>query len=89
MMKIAAAELAPRKIRVNAVSPGPIKTKILEKIGLSGEQLDSLKSDIVQRIPLLQMGEAADVGKLVAYLSGEASAFITGAEILMDGGMSL
>jgi len=89
VMKIAAVELAPRRIRVNAVSPGPIATEILKKQGLTEEELTGLKEWIIGRVPLQQMGKAADVGKMVVHLSAEASAFITGAEFLMDGGMSL
>ena len=89
MMKIAAVELAPRNIRVNAVSPGPIETEILSKQGYSEEQLKGLHEWIIERVPLSQMGKASDVGKMVVHLSSEKSAFITGAEFLMDGGMSL
>jgi NAD(P)-dependent dehydrogenase (short-subunit alcohol dehydrogenase family) len=89
VMKIAAVELAPRKIRVNSVSPGPIETEILNKVGFDETQLKEVKEWIVGRIPLKKMGKASDVGKMVAYFCGEASSFITGAEIIMDGGMSL
>ena len=88
-MKIAALELAPRKIRVNSVSPGPIETEIMNKVGLDETQLKEIKEWIVGRVPLKKMGSAGDVGKMVAYFCGEASSFITGAEIIMDGGMSL
>ncbi len=88
-MKIAAVELAPRGIRVNAISPGPKDTEILKKQGLNEEQLGALKTWIVDRIPLKYMGRSADVGKMVVHLAGEASAFITGSEFIMDGGMRL
>jgi NAD(P)-dependent dehydrogenase (short-subunit alcohol dehydrogenase family) len=89
VMKIAAVELAPRKIRVNSVSPGPIETEILNKVGFDATQLKEVKEWIVGRVPLKKMGSASDVAKMVAYFCGEASSFITGAEIIMDGGMSL
>jgi len=88
-MKIAAVELAPRKIRVNSISPGPIETEIMNKVGFDETQLKEVKEWMVGRIPLKKIGDAADVGKMVAYFCGEASSFITGAEIIMDGGMSL
>jgi NAD(P)-dependent dehydrogenase (short-subunit alcohol dehydrogenase family) len=44
---------------------------------------------MIERIPLRKIGAADDVAKMVAYFAGEASGFITGAEIVMDGGMSL
>lgn len=89
VMKIAAVELAPRKIRVNAVSPGPTETEILNKAGYSEEELSGVKAWIIDNVPLRKMGKASDVGKMVAHLSGEGSSFITGAEFIMDGGMSL
>lgn len=89
VMRIAAVELAPRGIRVNAVSPGPIETEILNKAGYTEEVLTMIKTSLPQRIPLKKMGKAGDVAKLVAHLSREESSFITGSEFLMDGGMSL
>jgi NAD(P)-dependent dehydrogenase (short-subunit alcohol dehydrogenase family) len=89
IMKIAALELAPRKIRVNSVSPGPTETEVMKKVGLDEETVKSIMDVVVDRIPLKQMGTAADVAKMVSYISSEASVFITGADIIMDGGMVL
>ncbi|MDB5112431.1 MAG: short-chain dehydrogenase [Mucilaginibacter sp.] len=89
VMKTAAVELAPRKIRVNSVSPGPTQTEILNKVGFNEEQLKSVNEWMIDRIPLKKIGKAEDVGKMVAFFCGEAASFITGAEIIMDGGMSL
>ncbi len=89
IMKIAAVELAPRSIRVNAVSPGPHETEILNKAGYTEEQLEGVKTWILDRIPLRKMGKAGDVAKMVVHLSSKESSLITGAEFLMDGGMSL
>jgi NAD(P)-dependent dehydrogenase (short-subunit alcohol dehydrogenase family) len=88
-MKIAALELAPRKIRVNAVSPGPIETDLLKKQGLTDEQVLGIKEWIIDRVPLQHMGSAIDIGKMVAHLSGSESSFVAGSEFIMDGGMSL
>lgn len=88
--KTAAAELAPRKIRVNTVSPGPIKTDIIAKSGFDEATVNSIKSHLInEAIPLRKMGEAEDVAKLVTYLCEDGASFITGAEIIMDGGMTL
>ena len=89
VMRIAALELAQRGIRVNAVSPGPTETEILNKIGLDEAELKALHEWIIERIPLKKMGTADDVAKMVAYFCGEQAKFITGAEVVMDGGMSL
>jgi len=89
VMRIAALELAPRGIRVNAVSPGPTETEILNKIGLDEAALKGLHDWMIERIPLKKMGAADDVAKMVAYFCGDQAKFITGAEVVMDGGMSL
>lgn len=90
IMKTAAAELAPRKIRVNAVSPGPIKTLVMDKAGLSQEALASVKEALPQMIPFKRMGEPDEVGNLVAYLADNTlSGFITGSEFTIDGGFTL
>ncbi|MBB5395260.1 SDR family oxidoreductase [Mucilaginibacter sp. AK015] len=89
VMRIAALELAPRKIRVNAVSPGPTQTEILNKLGLDQTARKGLDDWMIGQIPLKKIGTADDVAKMVAYFCGDAASFITGAEIIMDGGMSL
>lgn len=87
--KTAAAELAPRKIRVNIVSPGPTKTEVMTKMGLDDAALKQIHEHLVDAIPLKKMGAAEDVAKLVIYLSDEAATFVTGSEIIVDGGLTL
>lgn len=89
VMKIAAVELAPRKIRVNSVSPGPTETEVMKKVGLDETTVKSIMDVVVDRIPLKQMGASEDVAKMVSHLSSDASKFITGADFIMDGGMVL
>ncbi|WP_421830433.1 SDR family NAD(P)-dependent oxidoreductase [Larkinella sp.] len=83
--KIAALELASRKIRVNTVSPGPIATEIMHKIGLD----DHLEKQLVNSIPLSRLGKAEEVADLITYLSRDESAYITGSNFLIDGGQSV
>lgn len=85
VVKIAALELAPRKIRVNAVSPGPIATEIMNKIGLD----ETLEQQLVQSIPVGRMGSAEEVAGMIYYLAGEEASFLTGANFLVDGGQSI
>ncbi|MNR02608.1 3-oxoacyl-[acyl-carrier-protein] reductase FabG [compost metagenome] len=61
----------------------------MNKAGYTPEQLSQVNEWILERVPLKQIGKAEDVGKMVAYFCGDAASFITGAEIVMDGGMSL
>jgi len=85
LMKIAATELAPRKIRVNAVSPGPVATEIMGKLGLNKE----LEEQMIHKIPLARMGKPNEIAKLIAYLLSDDALFITGSEFLIDGGQSI
>ena len=87
--KTAAAELASREIRVNTVSPGPTKTTIMSKAGLDEATLQHINTRLIDEIPLRKMGEPGDVAKLVSYLCEDSATFITGAEIIVDGGMTL
>ena len=81
-----AAELAPRNIRVNVISPGPIETPILGKVGLSQEQLDGWLESSKQRIPLGRIGQPEEVAATALFLAADAS-FTTGGEIFVGGGM--
>ncbi|XZF15917.1 SDR family oxidoreductase [Chitinophagaceae bacterium MMS25-I14] len=89
VMKTAAQELAPRGIRVNAVSPGPTKTEVLNKAGLDEDTLAKIEEYLVQLIPFKRMGTVDDVAKMVAYLTDDATSFVTGSEFVIDGGMLL
>lgn len=85
VMKIAALELSTRKIRVNAVSPGPVATEILNKLGLD----NSVETQLINSIPLSRLGKADEVADLIAYLSSDSASFITGSNFLIDGGQSV
>jgi len=87
--KTAAAELADRKIRVNIVSPGPHKTEIMKKAGLSEEQLADVNAQLTASIPLKKMGDVKDIARLVSYFCEDHASFITGTEVIVDGGMTL
>jgi NAD(P)-dependent dehydrogenase (short-subunit alcohol dehydrogenase family) len=86
--KTAAAELAPRRIRVNTVSPGPTRTNVLNK---SYDTITALGiwNSLADRIPLKKIGTPEDVAQMVLYLSGETASFITGSDFVIDGGMLL
>ena len=82
-----AAELSPRGIRVNVVSPGLIETPFWSKVGLSQDEVDEFAAQVVQQTPLGRPGKPQEIAATVAFLaSGEASYF-TGADLVADGGM--
>ncbi len=87
LAKVLSVELAPRKIRVNIVSPGPISTPIFDKMGMTKEAIDQLAVEFQAKIPLGRFGEASEVAKAAAYLASDDSSFVTGAEIFVDGGL--
>lgn len=82
-----AAELLPRGIRVNAVSPGPITTPILGKSGLPTEAVAGFEAQLRESNPMKRFGRPEEVARAVAFLGIEAT-FTTGAELVIDGGAS-
>ena len=85
-MKNAAIELAAKHIRCNAILPGMIETPIMkEKESITNEQWEINK----QLYPLKRFGTPQEVAWLVVYLFSNASAFMTGSELVIDGGRSL
>ena len=87
--RTAATELAPRKIRVNSVNPGPVFTPIFGKSGMPEEQLNGFAEAMQNRIPLKRFGEPADIAALVVFLASDDASFITGAEYNIDGGINV
>ncbi len=82
-----AAELLPRGIRVNAVSPGPIESPILLKTGMPKEAADQAYVQMKESVPMKRIGQAEEIAKAVAFLAIDAT-YTTGAELPVDGGWS-
>jgi NAD(P)-dependent dehydrogenase (short-subunit alcohol dehydrogenase family) len=89
IMKTAAIELAPRKIRVNAISPGAIDTELFSKMGMDEETLAGMTDYLISLTPLGRIGKPDEIGQLVAFLSSDEAAFITGSDHVIDGGSTL
>ena len=87
--RTAATELAPKKIRVNAVNPGPVATPIFGKTGLEEEQLNEFAQAMQNRVPLKRLGQPGDIANLVAFLASDEASFITGGEYNIDGGIGI
>ncbi len=86
MARSLARELLPRGIRVNAVSPGPIDSGILEK-SMPAEAAEQAKTQMAADNPMLRMGTPAEVARAVVFLAFDAT-YTTGAELAVDGGGS-
>ena len=88
LVRTAARELAGKNVRVNAISPGPIDTPILGKLGIPSDALDAWRTDVISHIPLGRIGSADEVANAAAFLASTEASFITGAELAVDGGMA-
>jgi len=88
LVRVAAAEFAARGVRVNAVSPGPIQTPLYGKLGFGAEQLQGMAQGLVAQIPLGRFGTSDEVAKSALFLASSDSSFMTGEEIVLDGGMT-
>jgi NAD(P)-dependent dehydrogenase (short-subunit alcohol dehydrogenase family) len=82
------AELAPRGIRVNAVSPGAISTPFHGKMGLGPDELKAAAEGIEAQVPLQRFGEAEEVARAALFLAGPDSIYVTGTELIVDGGLT-
>lgn len=81
-------ELVPQGVRVNVVSPGPVETPLYGKLGLAADAVKSMAAQIQAQVPLGRFGKPEEIAATVLHLSAPESAFIVGAEIVADGGMT-
>jgi glucose 1-dehydrogenase len=85
LMRSLAQELAPSKIRVNAVAPGAIRTPINREVWDTEAKL----KELLKLIPYGRIGEPEDVAKAIVWLASDAADYVTGATLFIDGGMTL
>ena len=85
LVRTLALELAPRRIRVNAVSPGLIDTPAYSKMGVTRDMLDAWAADV----PLGRVGTPTDVAEAVAFLASDAASYITGDDLVVSGGIGV
>lgn len=84
-MKTCARELAPKKIRVNCVNPGMVETKLIHSGTLTEEQHEQ----DMQKYPLKRYGQPCDIAFGIIYLLSDASSWVTGTNLFIDGGASI
>lgn len=85
LMKSLALEVAPQKIRVNAISPGAIRTDINKDVWQDEEKA----KELLKLIPYQRLGEPKDVAEVAIWLASDSSDYVTGTTIYVDGGMTL
>lgn len=90
LMRCAALEFAPQKIRVNSVHPGPIETRMMRSIeeGLAPGEGETVHQSLSQSIPLRRYGTVEEVARLTLFLASDAGAYCTGGIYMADGGMT-
>src|SRR5918995_321664 len=81
-------DLKHRKIRVNAISPGPIDTPIFNSSTQTEEEIEQIKANLVAAVPIGRMGTPDEIAKAVSFLASDDSSYITGIELSVDGGMA-
>jgi NAD(P)-dependent dehydrogenase (short-subunit alcohol dehydrogenase family) len=88
IVRVTASELAPRGIRVNAISPGPISTPIYSKMGMPQEAVEGFAASIKEQVPLARFGEPSEVAGAALFLASDLSSYVTGIDLPVDGGMA-
>ncbi|MHA6882670.1 SDR family oxidoreductase [Ralstonia pseudosolanacearum] len=88
LVRTLGAELAPRGIRVNAISPGAISTPFYGKMGLSEDQLSGVAAALTEKIGLKRFGESVELAKTALFLASDDSSYTTGTELVVDGGLT-
>ncbi|MBC7771330.1 MAG: SDR family oxidoreductase [Pyrinomonadaceae bacterium] len=81
-------DLKARKIRVNAISPGPIATPGVDDLAGGKSEGDQFMSNIVPAVPMGRVGTADEIAKAAVFLASDDSSFVTGIELFVDGGMA-
>lgn len=85
LVKVLALELAPKKIRVNSIMPGMVRTNMINAYGLSEEEM----ATVIKSYPLGRIGEPKDIANAVVFFLSDDSSWITGANLVIDGGVTL
>ena len=83
-----AAELAPRGIRVNTISPGPVETPIFDRMGAPEQQTKETKDYMSQLVAMKRLARPEEIGQAAVFLGSDESSYMTGAELLVDGGFA-
>ncbi|RXH26314.1 oxidoreductase [Bradyrhizobium nanningense] len=82
------AELKDRGIRVNAISPGPVDTPIIDSQAATKEGADAIRANFVRAVPLNRLGSPEEIAAAALFLASDESSYVAGVDLVVDGGMS-
>jgi len=82
-----AAELLPRKIRVNVLTPGPVDTDVFDQVAASKEEAAAMKAGMAEYTPVKRVGTPQEIAAGALFLASDDSTFMLGSELLIDGGI--
>lgn len=82
------ADLLDRRIRVLCLTPGPVKSRIFERDGRTRSEAEETLREVAQRVPIRRVGEAQELAQAALFLASDASAYMLGADLVLDGGKS-
>lgn len=88
-VKNLAAELVPKDIRINSISPGYTETDIFNKTGMTAEQITGVKQYVSGILPFKRFATPSEVAKAVTFLASDNASYLHGSEIVIDGGYSV
>jgi NAD(P)-dependent dehydrogenase (short-subunit alcohol dehydrogenase family) len=88
LVRTAAAELLERKVRVNAISPGPTDTPVYGKQGLPEAAVAGVRAHLASLVPLRRLAAPEEIARAVLFLAGPDASFMTGEELAVNGGLS-
>ena len=90
LTKTVALENAPHSIRCNSIHPGIIDTPIMDPLFAAVPDPDAMRAQLEQTLPIGSLGDPArDIGNMAVYLASDESVYVTGAEMVVDGGMTI
>jgi NAD(P)-dependent dehydrogenase (short-subunit alcohol dehydrogenase family) len=81
-------DLAPRKIRINVLSPGPVETPGLKTLAPDAEAAKGLLAQLSSTVPLGRVGQPSEIAAAATFLASDDSSFVNGSELFVDGGMA-